>query len=695
MDLVKGAGDEKLFAGVNVIFKFIIPIIQEFGGDVVKFAGDALIVVYNWQAIGNDDAKDDAFRKACIRASICSQKLIEVVKQQSANSSSNTKTDVHIGMTSGTLYSTVVGGVLNRWEYIVSGKPFDEISAVLDVAQANECVVTSDFYQMLMEQKLARVKAEQLNAHAYRLISYSTGEDLGRQHDFSRASPEDRLLGIVGQMHDCPVETSQKMALTSTTLTKFAENFIPKTLLYTLCSTTSLNSTGQLLKVTVLFIQIHGLSQHAAANSDDNDQSSSSQPTRMLATLQDISHTIVTSIYQYDGFVRQICVDDKGTVAIGVFSTPQAGVSASLLMDGALREYNEKALHQYRTREQERPLLEGAPGPTFEPILMSMGVATGTAFCTSLGNSKRCEYSVVGDTPVVAARLMGFGSKQIPDIRPKYIQSLERDASIELDRTRCPIHCDEETQKASGGFITFQSVGFKKIKGKSSLIEVFSPYSTQQRIMSMAVHDTECFIGRHQELDSIADVLEILKKNLLDELHIATDDDTDEDGDEVYYTDPSLAKKNCIFIHGEEGSGKTRFLDQVYRTLIDPDQSIVLREAGSKYEYSDPMIIWKSFIEQIIFRVPVEESIQKFFDILEIAHREVSGPDLAVKGSIGEDEGAHPEAHQVSSVSPISDTGIRKLNSTRLSSQTAMDERSVLSSKLSAFISVSFVNTYR
>ena len=41
-----------------------------------------------------------------------------------------------------------------------------------------------------------------------------------------------------------------------------------------------------------------------------------------------------------------------------------------------------------------------------------IGIATGTAFCGRVGSENRCEYSVVGDTVNLSARLMGAAAKQ-------------------------------------------------------------------------------------------------------------------------------------------------------------------------------------------------------------------------------------------------------------------------------------------
>ena len=138
----------------------------------MKFAGDALIVLYNWgNGISEDDRKpfhngefSPSFLCSVEDAAICrytsnsavisvahidlprltpsttpvhgSQQLLQVcinrafanVDVSSSSGSSSNHTNVHIGLSLGNLTSMSVGGIENRWEHVVAGKVLSDVS---------------------------------------------------------------------------------------------------------------------------------------------------------------------------------------------------------------------------------------------------------------------------------------------------------------------------------------------------------------------------------------------------------------------------------------------------------------------------------------------------------------------------------------------------------------------------------------
>jgi class 3 adenylate cyclase len=89
------------------------------GGDVLKFAGDALIVMFA--------AEDgDSITKATRRATQCALEI-----QQNHGKYTSTEVDFalscHIGISAGTVHAIHVGGVDGRWEFLVAGDPFRQL----------------------------------------------------------------------------------------------------------------------------------------------------------------------------------------------------------------------------------------------------------------------------------------------------------------------------------------------------------------------------------------------------------------------------------------------------------------------------------------------------------------------------------------------------------------------------------------
>ena len=56
---------------------------------------------------------------------------------------------MHIGITSGHVYSMDVGGVFSRWETVVSGEPIMQLEPVISDAKPGECVLAPDAWDLV------------------------------------------------------------------------------------------------------------------------------------------------------------------------------------------------------------------------------------------------------------------------------------------------------------------------------------------------------------------------------------------------------------------------------------------------------------------------------------------------------------------------------------------------------------------
>ena len=126
------AGSEKLNVYINAYFEQLMNEVKRFHGDVIKFAGDALQVV--WRA----PAADGRFRKTPIedptrkglggyvlRASQCCLHLLQRLDNFSPVEGVSLK--LHMGVGAGTIQSFVVGGFADKWEYFIAGEPIQQM----------------------------------------------------------------------------------------------------------------------------------------------------------------------------------------------------------------------------------------------------------------------------------------------------------------------------------------------------------------------------------------------------------------------------------------------------------------------------------------------------------------------------------------------------------------------------------------
>jgi class 3 adenylate cyclase len=111
-------GVEELSRLVNRWFGAMVDVIEAHGGDLVRFAGDAPIVVF---PAGSDDGLPDAVA----RALACAQALQFTMRDlQTADA----PISIRSGIGAGDLTAAIVGGINDCWEYVVGGDPLEQMA---------------------------------------------------------------------------------------------------------------------------------------------------------------------------------------------------------------------------------------------------------------------------------------------------------------------------------------------------------------------------------------------------------------------------------------------------------------------------------------------------------------------------------------------------------------------------------------
>lgn len=141
----------------------------------------------------------------------------------------------------------------------------------------------------------------------------------------------------------------------------------------------------------------------------------------------------------YDGSINKFIVDDKGTLAVIVFGLP-----TSVHENAATR-----CLAAIRLLQENLPRLK---------MSCWVGVTTAKTFCGAVGSRRRMEYTVMGDSVNLAARLMTacgeFASKN--------------DNHVIVA---------EATKVATVHEIDYHELSPIKVKGKKRLVAIYSPRS--------------------------------------------------------------------------------------------------------------------------------------------------------------------------------------------------------------------------
>ena len=142
--LNQGKGAEELARAIAAFFSKLISSIEEAGGDVIKFAGDALICIWEKENLkGNDIAPG----LLVLHAVNCGFLLASAVEEVSLGGMDTTSLKLHVCVGSGAMELVRLGGVQRRWENYIRGEGYEDACNGIDLSTPGEVVVSVPSYE--------------------------------------------------------------------------------------------------------------------------------------------------------------------------------------------------------------------------------------------------------------------------------------------------------------------------------------------------------------------------------------------------------------------------------------------------------------------------------------------------------------------------------------------------------------------
>lgn len=253
------SGAEDISAVLNDFYNQWIKIIHTYGGDIIKFAGDGLLVIWK-----NEDLEDAALHAA--------QTALEARKKLEDFRVGDRTLSTRIALCAGQISLTGLGGVFNRWEMIITGNPIDQVGKAQVSLKPGQIIASPEVW-------------EKLKGHAW-------GEPVQDGHV---------LLNGISTKVECEAER----------VFDLQDNSIPALRSYIPGAIAKRIDAGQsdwlaeLRRVTSLFINIPELTRGTDAN-----------------TAQQLAQILQSAIYRYEGSVNKIAVDEKGVSLLAAFGLP-------------------------------------------------------------------------------------------------------------------------------------------------------------------------------------------------------------------------------------------------------------------------------------------------------------------------------------------------------------------------------------
>ncbi len=337
-------GTEELTYLINQYFTRVIQIIEAYQGQVVKFSGDALTVLF--------PAEDISMKLAIRRAGECAL-AIQARMKDFANiktSRGQASLSMKVGIGAGEILECSVGGVLERWEYVVGGDPLAQVAMAEHRAQPGQTVFSPQAWALAQE--------------------FFSGTANANNQEFVNL---DRVISPLPKLKPIDLDWGQLELEQRQIAEKALQCYVPGAIKARLGQTA--DWLAELRRMTILFIGIGGL--------DYEDPNAGEQ-------LQNFSQATQELIYRFEGSLGKVAVDDKGTVLLILFGAPPFSHE-----DDPTRAVAFALSLQTVAQKQN--------------LRMSIGITEGSIFAGPVGAPGRREYTVIGDAVNLAARLMQYG----------------------------------------------------------------------------------------------------------------------------------------------------------------------------------------------------------------------------------------------------------------------------------------------
>lgn len=494
------AGAEEVSLALNQYFGRLVEIILAHAGDVVKFAGDGLFAL--WPV---DETRD--LTQALNLAAQCALEVQRVLYNHQV--ADDIRLSMRAGISAGDLHVAHVGGMYDRWEYVLAGTPMASVSAAGDAAQTGDVVVSPEAWLLLEPQ-----------AFGYKLLSNHV-----------------RLERVTVAPH----VPSNGRFLTAPPLIpeKLLKAYVPGAIWDRLAAGQG-GWVAELRRVTVLFVSLPDFGDIDTTN---------------LTAAHDTMRALQAATYRHEGSINKLNVDDKGVTLVAALGLPpfaheddpERGIRTALAFKQELKERG----------------LRGA-----------VGVATGLVFCGSIGNETRREYTMIGDTVNLSARLMQLAGRT-------------------EDKAEVPILCDEATYASCIGELEFAALPPAMLKGKAEPVKVYQPRGQKVRRDGHAPIPQSEMIGRKVERERTAA-----------QLH-------------QFITGNPVG---VTVILGEAGIGKTRLVDELRRQAETYGTTVFIGR-GDAIEASTSYHAWRGIFSQMLdlsVMTDLDARRQHVLDLLEM-----------------------------------------------------------------------------
>ena len=342
-----GEGSETLTHHLNVFFTKLITVVQRYGGDVIFFSGDAMMVCWC----------SGTFRECAAACLLCGAELLSATPEYTFSMSNSDMLPctmrLHIGGSAGRFHGMVVGGRgdpnFGKYKYLLTGFPVELCGLAAAAGGDQELVVTEEL-----------LRASELVCRTEPVPCAYKGVDTFYLYVSCDNPPPPPLS---------PVSGSRQITEAVKDLSTL---FVFDTVVKAVGGAAAL--TGSLRTVCTVFIKLTSVKID-------------SEPAVLMEQVNTAVSILQTQLARYGGILNKVMMDDKGMICLCLFGVPLHSHPND----------SSRAVH-FAMRSSRKIQRAG--------IVTSMGISKAPVFCGLTGSPRRHEFTVLGSGVNLAARLM-------------------------------------------------------------------------------------------------------------------------------------------------------------------------------------------------------------------------------------------------------------------------------------------------
>ncbi|MCF7810269.1 tetratricopeptide repeat protein [bacterium] len=494
-------GAETLTSILNSYFTAMISRIEENGGFVGKFGGDAMTIFY--------PAKDESgLTEVANRAVAISLELQGLMEQfhNLKTKAGNFTLGMKIGIAAGNVLFQVVGPSDSGREYLLAGFPLDRAAEAEHHGVSGEVILTP-----FVAELTGDCNGEVLEDGFVKLFTDTKPPKYKKYK--GKICRSDAWQELAKPFIDPPIYNRMELGL---------------------------DSVGEIRRVSVIFMSFSGLDYD-----EDPD---------VMGKLDKIYNWVYELTQRFSGSINKVDMGDKGSKMILTFGAPTAHENGE-----------QHAVHC------GLELSKGRDEFSKWGIVWKLGLSTGVVFAGEVGAPTRQEYTVMGSSVNLSARLM---AKSEPG----------------------HLLIDEATYNRTSDFFEYSEPIKHQFKGISEPLPTYEVLSVKTAELGKTTGKEKSLIGCDERIDEVKSVLkDVTKKEI-----------------------------RVIVIEGDAGLGKSR----LSREMIKLTQSMGFTVGGGEaLSYADrsPYLIWIAVLKGLMglsSNATNEENLSQLEDIIKEADPE-------------------------------------------------------------------------